>query len=487
MSRSYRFSRRSLLASAGLGAAALPLLNARRAFAAPEYPRRLVVLQPTNGVMHDAWWPTTNVETNFTLGPTMAPLEPHKKDIAILRGLEFTVMKQNQPSYVTAWGGHEALPFVLTGAPGARGSYDGRIPVAVGDAISLDWFLGTELAKRYASPVIALNLGVGYVDGKDQNRSISFRGPAVGAEPKRPSDNRPEIDPYKVFTRLFQNLVAPGSANPELDKIYLRRKSLLDFVGKDLESMATRLGADDREKVQSHIAGVRQLETELERLKTGSAGCVKPPALPAGINPADLFHIDKTLPLQLQMIVAAFRCNLTQVATLQMCNSHNNGIAFPFLGQFNGTKPNGSAGDPSPYFSHHMLAHNQNASAENRGQKNAVDRYFVQQLADLMTLMKAVPEPTAANPTGTMLDNTVILFANNMGDGGAHWIDRLPWIVAGGCGGQIRTGRYLQLPSTAHNKLLTTLANAVLTEPGKAPLAYFGDARYGGEIPGLRA
>jgi hypothetical protein len=85
-----------------------------------------------------------------------------------------------------------------------------------------------------------------------------------------------------------------------------------------------------------------------------------------------------------------------------------------------------------------------------------------------------------------MLDNTAVLFANNMGDGGAHSIDNRPWILAGSCGGAFKTGRYLELGRTSHGKLLTSLANAVLAGGGLPPIESFGDKRYGGELARLR-
>ena len=52
-----------------------------------------------------------------------------------------------------------------------------------------------------------------------------------------------------------------------------------------------------------------------------------------------------------------------------------------------------------------------------------------------------------------MLDNSVLLFANNMGEGGSHTNQRLPWIIAGSGGGYFRTGRYLK--QSGGNKPLT--------------------------------
>jgi hypothetical protein len=64
----------------------------------------------------------------------------------------------------------------------------------------------------------------------------------------------------------------------------------------------------------------------------------------------------------------------------------------------------------------------------------------------------------------TVLDNSVILYTNELSDGKAHsWLD-LPYILAGSCGGYFKQGEYLQLgeyEEAPHNKLLNTIVNAM--------------------------
>ncbi len=67
----------------------------------------------------------------------------------------------------------------------------------------------------------------------------------------------------------------------------------------------------------------------------------------------------------------------------------------------------------------------------------------------------------------TILDNSAILYANELSDGKAHDFKDLPFIIAGSAGGYFKQGEYVQLAAPGnddaapHNKLLTTLANAV--------------------------
>jgi hypothetical protein len=72
----------------------------------------------------------------------------------------------------------------------------------------------------------------------------------------------------------------------------------------------------------------------------------------------------------------------------------------------------------------------------------------------------------------TVLDNSVILYTNELSDGRDHSFVNLPYILAGSAGGYFKQGEYVQLgsaesvedfdDSTApHNRLLNTLVNAM--------------------------
>jgi hypothetical protein len=81
-----------------------------------------------------------------------------------------------------------------------------------------------------------------------------------------------------------------------------------------------------------------------------------------------------------------------------------------------------------------------------------------------------------------MLDNSVILFANHMGDGYRHDSVNIPWVTAGKCGGYLKTGQLLQANSSVVRPMIG-LANAM-----GLPITTFGDPMYGtGPVPGMTA
>ena len=67
-----------------------------------------------------------------------------------------------------------------------------------------------------------------------------------------------------------------------------------------------------------------------------------------------------------------------------------------------------------------------------------------------------MPDPEGG---GSLLDTTVVLWAQEMGDGRLHVCDDVPFVLAGApdC---FTPGRYLQLGSRSHAGLLVSVANA---------------------------
>src|SRR5262245_35682849 len=82
-------SRRRILRDLGIATALTPFLplldREREALGAPE-PRRLVLVWVSNAPVLDRWTPQ-GTETDFTLGPILAPLESHRSKMIVLSGV----------------------------------------------------------------------------------------------------------------------------------------------------------------------------------------------------------------------------------------------------------------------------------------------------------------------------------------------------------------------------------------------------------------
>jgi hypothetical protein len=67
------------------------------------------------------------------------------------------------------------------------------------------------------------------------------------------------------------------------------------------------------------------------------------------------------------------------------------------------------------------------------------------------------PEPGGS---GSLLDNTVIVWTNELGKGNSHTLDNIPFVLVGN-GLDFRMGRSLRYQRVPHNRLLLALAHGL--------------------------
>src|SRR5690606_10346918 len=94
----------------------------------------------------------------------------------------------------------------------------------------------------------------------------------------------PRIDPQEIFDSFF------GSLNPDEGAAAerARKLSILDFVDRRYETLALRLGSNDRAKLDAHLTAVRRLETTLQGMSDpANTACIQPTRVDTtGYNPA---------------------------------------------------------------------------------------------------------------------------------------------------------------------------------------------------------
>ena len=73
---------------------------------------------------------------------------------------------------------------------------------------------------------------------------------------------------------------------------------------------------------------------------------------------------------------------------------------------------------------------------------------------------------------GSMLDNTLVLWTNELGKGNSHTLNDIPFVLAGG-GFGFKMGRCLPCAGSYHNRFLLSLAHAV-----GHPLETFGNPHF---------
>ena len=80
------------------------------------------------------------------------------------------------------------------------------------------------------------------------------------------------------------------------------------------------------------------------------------------------------------------------------------------------------------------------------------------QIVDLVESLAATPDPLAE---GTLLDNTIVLWAKEMGDARLHDCNSVPFVIASGAQSPFQTGRYLDFGGAPHNHLLTSVCRGM--------------------------
>jgi hypothetical protein len=80
----------------------------------------------------------------------------------------------------------------------------------------------------------------------------------------------------------------------------------------------------------------------------------------------------------------------------------------------------------------------------------------------------------------SLLDNTILLTVSDMGDARSHGGDDVPYMLAGGAGGALNTGRFLTFDGLDYNTILDTVAQAAGVDVESADYAQYGDGPISG-------
>ena len=227
-----------------------------------------------------------------------------------------------------------------------------------------------------------------------------------------------EINPRLVFERLFMIGSEHESATARAERL-ARRRSILDYVRDDAARLRGRLGSTDRRKLDEYFDGLRALERRLDQVERveddpqAAANMPRPKGQPKDYR--------EHLALMGDLIIMAFRLDLTRVATFMIANEGSN-RSFPFLDIAEG---------------HHHLSHHGGNQGMIEGVRK-INRFQSEALADLLDRFKEVEEDGAR-----LLDSTMIVWGGAISDGNRHNHNQLPVLVAGGRGCGLKTGRHV--------------------------------------------
>ncbi len=459
-----RLNRRTMLRGAVAGgsvAIGLPFLEAmmpRHAAARGDAaPKRLVVVFTANGTLPSLWTPSGGDNISLAGHPLHASLEGLQDKLIFLDNVNQEV------AYDSIGDGHQTgMACMLTNAeilPGTlfcEGSCQAgnQVYVGWGGGQSIDQFVATEIENAgVITKFRSLEFGV-------QVKSSSVWSRMSYAAPDTPVPHRE--DPNENFTDLFSDL----QADPfELAVLRRKRKSVLDAVMDDFSTFNPRLGKVDKERLDAHLTAIRALEKRLDASATFGDACDVPSL--STMPPVDQHQQNDNYPdtgrAQMDMLVMALACDMTRVASLQWSRSVSGVQMQSWLPLIQNR-------------SHHDMSHDGDSTADTVTDLTSINRWYSDQFAYLLNLMDSVPEGD-----GTLLDNSVVLWVNELGKGNSHTRRDIPFLLAGGCQGYFNTGRALDLGGAPHGQLLVSVAHAM-----GYPVQSFGVPQYSnGPLPGL--
>jgi hypothetical protein len=428
-----KLERRTLLRGAGT-LLALPLLEAMmplsaRAVSPRAGARRIAFMFVPNGANMEHWTPKAE-GAGYTLTSTLEALKDVYENMNVLTGLT-----QHQAHALGDGGGDHARSAAawLTGCH-PRKTAGANIKAGV----SADQIAAQRIGRLTRFPSLELSCERGGLAGDcDSGYSCAYSSTISWRTENTPVAR--ETNPRLVFERLFGGMDDNESAEARAHRIASDR-SVLDFVQEDANSLRRTLGMEDRRKLEEYFAGVREVEQRVAWLekqsKEGASAAPGGIVAPVGIPQS----YDEHIRLMGDMMILAFQADLTRVATFMLANEGSN-RSYRLINIAEG---------------HHELSHH-GKSPEKLEKIRQINRFHADQVAYVVNKMKTIREGS-----GTLLDNTLLVYGGGISDGDRHNHDDLPLVLIGGQGMGIKGGRHIKYKNgTPMTNLFLTMFDKV--------------------------
>jgi hypothetical protein len=357
------------------------------------------------------FWSSTGMGANFTLGKTLAPLEPYKKYVTTFDNLENLAALGSVHTYNPAtW---LSCVHPDTDAKGASMS------------ITLDQILAQHIGQQTALPSLEVcsetTIQVAACGGAGcyYASTTSYSGP-----------NSPlpmEYNPRKVYTELL----GEGDTASERAALLRENKSLLDMVIDHAKALDRTLGASDRARMSDYLDTISELERRLALSESRKLTGLDVPDAPEG----EFDDFDKQVRVMFDLIALAYQADLTRVVSYVMVSEGTN-RTYNFIGV------------PDAF---HPVSHHSN-DPERIRKLQVIERYHMERFADLVKKLADTREGD-----GSILDHSLLLYGSNMSNSNQHDNYPLPEVLVGGANGAHVGGKNVAVPTH------TPLANLYLT------------------------
>jgi len=399
---SYLIPRRTFLRASGMSVA-LPLLDIMSpaiSYAKPSEapPVRLCVLYKGCGVNPHAWDIVGGTETNFELSKILHPLADIQDDILVLGNLD----NEGSSSHL------DAPTTFMSGTQHKRAnrySFDQRIADQIGSDTPI------KSMQLTADNVWKQHPWLNILSYDKSNQPI-----------------RGQYDPQVVFDTMFKD----DSRTVRQEQLL----SVLDGVKEASSSLARKISARDQQVLEQYYESIRDVEKSIQRARQNSRD-VQADGKTAGINPdLEVGNLGERIKAMLDLITLAFWNDSTRIVSCMLANT-NSRAHYDFMG----------VNAEFHQVSHHV---------RNRKVIPSYDKiniWHAGQLRYLIDKMKSLQDGS-----GTLFDNSLILWGSGIKHGDYHSLTDLPLIVTGGAGGKVDLGRHVRYPQAEpYSNLLLTI------------------------------
>ncbi len=230
-----------------------------------------------------------------------------------------------------------------------------------------------------------------------------------------------------VFNQIFRGLTGTPVGVPLQQQT--NSKLVVDKVFADLKTLenSSRLSSEDRTILNRYIASIYDVQKKVQAANVGTGPVCTPLTLPLDATTSGntwLFPHDPAWQIQstrvmfdnyIEMIRMAFLCDLTRIVVIQSSIWDDMAI-----------DPNSQGG------LHHECA-NSDLAADRQ-------KWGLNKMLKLATALQASPDPQG----GTLLDNSTVLYTNELGSWtAAHNTFAIPAVLFGRGGGLFKSGYFV--------------------------------------------
>ena len=437
------FNRRNFLKTSALGLGSLSIPG----FSAPstgEFPKRFVFIRKSNGIRPNEVALPSFTEEQQTLEKRkdsfevdldqhelpawLQPIAKHKANLSILQGLSCKMSENGHWSYSSVMGAFKSGRNSLSGIKRATVDF--------------------EMAKLCPSPF-------GHVELSLTGNYSSFRTGIVSgySAPGPHQRNYCYADPQTAYDELFKSVLNPDAVNSD--------NAMLEFLEGEESLRADLIQGYEKLKLSNHIDSIDSIRARNKKLEKMSG------AIAEHLPKIDPIHADggpnastpEKQKAMTDILNTALITGLTNVVTYTIDE-----LSTPIKGL------KGNEGD---HISIHELGHNGGYSGVPADQiREKIRIGHMEQVNAIVEKLKATPEGT-----GTMFDNTVVMYFPENGEGHHSHGSEAPFIVLSGDNSNLdMAGRYIRLPyhATKGHKTIGNWYTTLLNSHGN-PIEHYGD------------